>query len=778
MARVEIEIRDTANDVVGILDVGDSNNFPLSLTKKLSDLATLTARSGVFSTTFKVPASKNNDQLLEYLYNSNKRDTHKIHGRKIATLVVDGVDVERGTIQITRYINGKAKEYEVRMIANNLEWVDGLKDLYLADLPYDNPTFLYDKPTIEGSWTNTVDAGDEFVFPIINRGTPLSAVNQNVSGAAAFVEQFRPEMFVRAVLNKAFKALGYTLNSAFMDTAGFKKLILTYFGNAFRPLDVDIDNAHARVRTGNYQDTINFATIGVGSYIEKPLKFAAETPAPYTDPGNNFDIGTFTYTAPESGFYDFVMRVKASAISTTDTQLSFMYEIDTGTQIFANVITQESRPGADAAFSFDNTTEFTQQMFAGWTITFKVRYFELAVGTVPVSTFDYELASYISITLTDLAAEGTTYALADILDSDTFSMLDLCNDLSRMFNLYWTTNNAIKQVSVEPRDDFYTALTTAEDWTQYYDNSKGYELEDNSLLYNDTLNFLYATDSTDGFLKERNEIQGNTYAMQEHFFSDEFNPGSKEIKTTKAAATYFLKNEFVNGFDEDTAPVTARLWTKTGDLPPPLSDDFAPRILVYEYQAQTNTNGDARKFRFKSAFDITPPFQFTIPYALMYPFEEGGVVNAATTLNLSFGYDLSVDSLVKTHYRKTITMIDEGNRLTAWMNISPDMFHSFDFRKPIYLDFDPNIAGYWLIEQIINYTPTRAQTTQVVLIKHKDYNVTIVPSQRADNRPIDNDPRQEDRDPICVFITDANGISQQVTSLNAQNFQVPVCLNV
>ena len=64
MDSVQIEIQDSDNSILGVLEVGDVKNFPLALKSSISDLRDITIRSGSFSTPFKVPSTKENDKLF------------------------------------------------------------------------------------------------------------------------------------------------------------------------------------------------------------------------------------------------------------------------------------------------------------------------------------------------------------------------------------------------------------------------------------------------------------------------------------------------------------------------------------------------------------------------------------------------------------------------------------------------------------------------------------------------------------------------------------------
>ena len=62
---------DWENSIVGELDVTDHSDFPLALTFQISEFKDITSTTGDYSKTFKIPATKNNNNLLKHLYTPN-----------------------------------------------------------------------------------------------------------------------------------------------------------------------------------------------------------------------------------------------------------------------------------------------------------------------------------------------------------------------------------------------------------------------------------------------------------------------------------------------------------------------------------------------------------------------------------------------------------------------------------------------------------------------------------------------------------------------------------
>ena len=778
MARVQIEIRDA--DIEGVLEVGDSDKFPLALTKKLSDINNLTARSGIFSTEFKLPATKDNNELLEYIYDSNKRDYKDSFARKNVNILVDGLLISRGTLQIKKYVRGGTADYVSTYTSNNLEWVDGFDEMYLADIPFTNNVVTYDSSTIKGSWTNTVGAGDEWVFALINRGTQ-NIQFQSVMGP----DRFFPDVFLKPILTKAFANTGYSLESDFFDTAQFKKLIIPYFGNRFLQSGATVDSSLARASR-----TTPDVKILAGPSVQFKIPYDDDSTAPNTDPGGNFDTTSFLgrYTCPVGGRYRVTVRLDFSATNTSTfdggIQINvFANTFGLGTDVTVRTLHTENIAAGTTEVAVQTVSTGTNflsdiDLLAADTFEIMARTFQPDGDPINI-TITHGIAGFVKVELLEAVTPGATFSMSDVLDNSDFSMLDLANDLTRMFNLYWVTDNATQTVKVEPRDDFYKPLIDAIDMTSKVDLSKGYELIDNAPLFKKGLDFQYSIDGADGFVTERNKVKDDIYAAFIHDFSQELEPGRDTISTSKVAATYFLKDTF-SGEISSSAPITSRLWKEPLDKdgePPIISTEFAPRILNYQYSAQINESGGARSFGFFLGTGSTS-VETIIPYALLYPYEENGILHADVGLNLSYGYDTNKDNLIELHWAKTITAIEDGNRLVISMVISPNDFRNIDFKTPVYFTGDPDIEGYWVFEQIEQFTPAKEQTTKVTLLKHRDWEPAQTVTLRKDNTPVDDGITRGTTEETCVFIIDANNNAIDVKSLTVNNTFEDVCLDL
>ena len=93
---------DFSKSIIGNLDVGSSEDFPLALSFSISDIRSLDARTGTYSKTFKIPANKNNNKILKAAYYTESIiDGNEFSTKKDCTILVDNNYAITGKIQLT-----------------------------------------------------------------------------------------------------------------------------------------------------------------------------------------------------------------------------------------------------------------------------------------------------------------------------------------------------------------------------------------------------------------------------------------------------------------------------------------------------------------------------------------------------------------------------------------------------------------------------------------------------------------------------------------------------
>ena len=249
---------DWDNSIVGELDVSDHSDFPLALTFQISDFKDLTSTSGDYSKTFKIPATKNNNNLLKHLYTPNVNTANQITERKTCRIISGGLYTQLGLISITG-VGGYGEvpsSYSAVFYGNNIVWASSFGDAYMNTLEWgtDGENLEYNKTSIMATWQDedcNSNPNSYIVYPITSYGqynaegntrtiqlldTALDAgITNGSTGYFGYNDDgdfyetpspnpdWRPAVFVKNTLDKLFSSIGYKISSAFMDTAEFKK---------------------------------------------------------------------------------------------------------------------------------------------------------------------------------------------------------------------------------------------------------------------------------------------------------------------------------------------------------------------------------------------------------------------------------------------------------------------------------------------------------------------------------------------------------------------------
>lgn len=252
--------------IVGELDVTSHSDFPLALTFQIEDIQDLTSTSGDYSKTFRIPATKKNNKILQHPYIGNRIRKTPLAETKPCRILVREFYSLVGIIKFTTVggYGDRASYYECVFYGNNLSWAKKLGDTYLNATYSDGnglwgssgSSLVYKRPEITATWQHAnSDAASPIVYPIVSYGNYNESVDSrtiqllenygDVSGndPAVFTGYYgfdndgtsyntplpssdlRPAVFVKQTLDKIFSKVGYTISSTFMDTDMFKQLV-------------------------------------------------------------------------------------------------------------------------------------------------------------------------------------------------------------------------------------------------------------------------------------------------------------------------------------------------------------------------------------------------------------------------------------------------------------------------------------------------------------------------------------------------------------------------
>ncbi len=256
MPEVKVQLKDFgsstgfSDDIIGELDITSSEDFPLSLTFKNFDVRDFNSRGGSFSKSFRIPATNNNNRILNNVWKSGYVKSSKNVARNIqSTILVDNVPIIDGKLRISKiYRSVDVEGYECTFVGDNMDWASDLKNREMKDLKFSNsqyntyppdpivthsfsdphgievgssppynPISFANKPTTHFDYQFN---NDQFVYPLLSVGEGISPKAQVTEA------EFVPCLYLKNIWDKIFQSSGYTVNSTFCDSPFFKSLVV------------------------------------------------------------------------------------------------------------------------------------------------------------------------------------------------------------------------------------------------------------------------------------------------------------------------------------------------------------------------------------------------------------------------------------------------------------------------------------------------------------------------------------------------------------------------
>ncbi len=406
-----------------------------------------------------------------------------------------------------------------------------------------------------------------------------------------------------------------------------------------------------------------------------------------------FDLTNGEYTAPYNGYYDFTVtgEIYISYDENTDNPLSAMnYRLDFGGGSYlmsqSIQLTGTVTAGGITTETYDlNATITNLYLDSGDVVKPVLFLYKATGGTYGESwTYGHNTLNYKN-DLLEILLDGESFNWKTVSDNKQ-SLLKYVTDVAKVHNLYFRTNTTTKTVYIEPRDDFYNALTTAVDWTSRIYQNRQYELKYNSSFYKRNQFYGYKKDSNDKFLEEKTKELKEELMGVTHVFPDKFAEGTTSLRTEMLSPTFVYQDEF--------GVICSHLIDSEDGIADPTAD-FNPRLLYYNYAGQLGFDLST-----DTSFTLDGTDYDTIPYALPFDYYQEDTKRVDVSGNLSFKDLNGVDGRYTDYHATTADEIVNG--MTLYIDLTFDFvdYKNLDFKTPVYFDNRyPDIEGYWHIQK-------------------------------------------------------------------------------
>ena len=705
----------------------------------IDDITDTSARS-IFTRTFRVPATANNNKFFKNAFFVNGVD-FDVTIKREARINVDGILFRVGELRLNKIYTTRENEridYECIFLGETRSLATSIGEKALCDIDTTELDHELNYLNIikswtaypEGSITDGLFAGN-VLYPLVDFGNTYNdngnviETRMAVGGGTHFttpgnpllIDRFKPMVRVKYLWDKIFDEAGFTYSSNFINSNTFKQLYASAWGN-----DNDITTQSA---ISNYFQARRSA-LDDGYYeqdIDNP-----ETQVDYMgltfDYNNNYNLSTDTYTAPSNGTYTFsyeqVLEIN-NLISSGSSNLTFRLKRN-GILVDSDVHTFFASTGS-GNFYFSHT--FSPIVLnAGDTIQLWID---------PLANPSTTIAKGGTFNCIDAPGDLN---ISYYLDCDT-KQIEFIKTIINKFRLVLSPDkNNPTNFIIEPWSDFIGSGELF-DWTHKLDVSKDFTIE--PVFYTQTSKITFTDTEAEDFLNTLNqETFDEVYGTLKAFDPNELITGEREIKgdlpptpvtqieganqTTGGGNNHGMDNMIIPQIHthnaEDTGLQHTPIKTKTrilfynglkntGIIPATTNDWYI--------EDENGTTFSHTTYPMVSEYSIFP----TTPSTIYLNWQREKSYINYDLLNYELGgsvYERYWSDYISSLYNKW------SRKITAYFILDYIDLHTFSFDDVIRVK-----DTYYYVSKIIDAVVGKKTSVKVELIKLLDYDVRITP---------------------------------------------------
>lgn len=696
--------------------VGASLNFAIA------DIRDPDKRNGAFSRTVKLYKDKVLSEVLDAVfeigYNTqtsgiiNFTPDFNPNLKVPFVLYTDGVEQLRGYMRL-RSIDRDQQQlgkmfYNVELYGTLTNIFTDLGDKKLTDLDYSSDNHTYDRTNQRATWSNVDSDDGNYVYPMINYGI--------TSEATWDVKDFFPAISLRSLVEKIVTGVGYTWDSTFLDSSYFKKLFIPYCGDKLTLSSSGVANSLFKARSTSALS---------GNAQVSPFQFDTDV----SDPSNQYNTGTYTFTAAEAGWHEFIItgnvgfiNVTAGSISSWSGQLYWSCEVNSTTPYYTTysglIYGGSLASWANQTFNITFTSP-SVLLSAGDTVQFKLLGVTTGADATKVRLYAGSGVQVFNTRNNPVVVEGGTVEMNAALPID-IRQADFLKWVISRFNLMVEPDRTNeKLLYIDPPDDFFGSVTS-EDWTDKVDVSKPVTITPMGLL--EAIRYVVKdSDDNDYWNKWYRERWNKTFGEYTLDITNDF------IKSIKVIETGFAPCPILSNSSHDRIIPHIYQVQNNGNRSPMKTK---PRILYWGGALTTNTAwtyqtaaGNFTETTYPYMGHVDDPYTPTldvnigVPREILYVNPRG--ITQYTDNNVYNNY----------HYSYMNEITNANSKLVSiHLLLTPLDILNLSFRRVIHID-----GHNYRLHKIVDYSTNQIKSTKVELLRL----ATGVPFTPAANKNLD-----------------------------------------
>jgi len=695
-------------------------NIAVSINYKLEDASDFQKKKSSESLGIGLPATAVNDQVFNAYHNPANEDLtpEKIYSNfRKALIEANGQELLVGKAFLKEAShNWRPLGYEVDFFGNNADWKIDLEETTLYDILKDI-NLVFDKATIVASWAyDGRDISLPYVFAPVRYRDAFAANDTDVA-----VDYMRPSISPWYCLFQGFKKAGYRIQSQFLDTDFFRRLVMPWtWGNFQFSEGTQLDELDFLAKSVN---EFNRSGISRTEYIDADV--SNDSTAGGFDNNGSYDydvankamrwtyLPAYNFGTIEAGFFISIF-LETEVNSNSDMHLWVRW-FKNGTQIAETSLKSLSAPpGLVNKRRFYGSVEDWQLISAdpGDVITARLwlRTFDSNLGRARVKLRVDEFSiAYFRIPV------GGRIDFKNYPAFKKYKWLDLLRGIIDEFNIIPQTDSINKVVVLEPQHPYLLPGETVPrpgyfngdfvDWQDKQDFLKTSKLSifsdhEREMILN------YKEDGNDGLVKKLRDRYSSELATAKYVFPSRFKAG---------------KREATNRFFSPMVHYDAVQWQGiTGEAPQlpviipenisntsrdEAQNTFAPKLAYYK----GNVSGFGG-WRFDGQDYTTLPFMFAVNYK---PGGENDPVLSYSDERIGTGPGaLRAAGLLKKFYLQRFAITRNGQHYDTFFYLNNNDACNWFHREHIIAR-----GQRWELIEINDYRPLEEKTTNTVLRK-------------------------------------------------------------
>ncbi len=502
-----------------VMDISENVAVPISYS--ISDIKNPEKRKRNSSKNVTLPGTQHNMRFFSSAYRLSLTEIESggVIGfefdptiRIEAQYYKNGKKIFDGLVQLlTVSVKDKVYSFNVVLFSNYIDLFQALGDITVGELGWSEYDHVLSITGIADTWDTQVDVngvptsnftggvpdGFGYLYPLADYGYSSDLRDYLTNNVF-------PHVYVKEVMNKAFGVAGMTIDSTFMDTELFKRLIFGFGGGQ----KVTISPSEVTARRINYDGTGTYSTEihhVSAQYIGQDFFYGAHWQYYFNfnqrlkwgdnfwcaidlvnddllqmdEPGEEVTVArSGNYNAIFTGDFDVTQSVVGSIIPGSNFQMYFRVSIyKNGYQIGSFVNTNT---GSSTTVSVDKTINLN--LVAGDILTCEVQPYVTGQGLLrsldPPSNAPYVEYEFTNNGTWNLDIQSVQAA---VVDGDTIYVANFLPQMKASefvkgiitaFNLYTSDPDTDGVCVVEPLDEFYFDTDQYDDWTDLVDYSK------------------------------------------------------------------------------------------------------------------------------------------------------------------------------------------------------------------------------------------------------------------------------------------------------------------